>query len=103
MLIGTLRRRSTSTPPRKPPAIAPQIPSPAAPDVERLDRMAARPEVRVRRGNDVIQPGADDAERHGDDSDVTGQAGRCSPRAKPALGEDDPDDHPESDAEGVTP
>ena len=42
----------------------------ALPDVERLDGSPPCPEVRLRGGDDVVEPAADDAERHRPGGDV---------------------------------
>ena len=70
-------------------------PEPAAPDVQRVDRVAALAEVRIRRGDDVIQPGADDAERHCHRGEVSRGAGRGAAGAHAALTEQHGEAHAE--------
>src|SRR5262249_3729420 len=74
---------------------------PAVPDLGPLPRAVAVAEVLVRRGDQAVDPGAEDAERHRPDGDIEYQPGRRAPGAQPAVRDDAGDDDPEHDAQGI--
>src|SRR5204863_3107032 len=53
------------------------------------------------RGDDVVQPTADDPERHRPDGDVRDEAAAPAARAVPTVRDDDREDDPEDDAQRV--
>ncbi len=68
-------------------------PETAVPDLQRVERVPVRPEVRVGGGEDVVEASADDAGGHRDDRDVpqvvlVAAAGAPAPRGQP-QGEQD--------------
>ena len=75
----------------------------AVPDPQRVEGIAARAEVRLRAGHDVVDPATDDAERHGPDGDVSDRPGRTSSSLPATVGDPDRQEDAEDDAEGVGP
>src|SRR4029079_18083018 len=73
----------------------------ALPDVERVQRTATVAEVRVRRGEDVVEPAADDPERHHPGGDFRDVAGAPAARHPTALAEPDGHHDPGDDAHRV--
>ncbi len=74
---------------------------PALPDVQRRHRVSPGAEVRVRGGDDVIEPPTDDAERHrpvDDRQDLVGVAATLDPAP---VGEGDGDEDADDDRQGV--
>ena len=79
---------------------APDAQSPA-PDLRDEGRVPARPEVGVRRGDHVVEPRADDADRHRDQGDVQGRVTRPAQRPVAAVGPPHRHEDAGEDAQGV--
>ena len=75
----------------------------ALPDLHGVERVAARAPVRAGRGDDVVQPTADDAEQHRPGSDVERLTGLSPARHQPAAGQPHGDHDADEDAQGVHP
>jgi hypothetical protein len=75
----------------------------ALPDLQRVDRVPVLAEVVLGGRDHVVDPGADDAERHGVDRDVHDRALGAAARLEPPLAEEDRGDHASDDAECVRP
>ena len=78
-------RRQPIHAPSAPSEMAPQMPRPPSQIFSGVDRVAALAPVGAGRGDDVVEPAADDAEQHRPGGDVEGLA-RLARRAAPAGG-----------------
>ena len=76
---------------------------PALPDVERPDGAAAAAEVGLGRGDDVVDPAAEDAERHRPRRDVDGLLAGVAAVGEAPAGDPDGHDDAREDAHGVRP
>ncbi len=75
----------------------------AVPDLRPLPEAVPRAEVLLRRGDQAVDPGADDAERDGPDGQVEHDPRGGAPGAHPALGDHAGHHHAEDDAQRVRP
>ena len=73
----------------------------AAPDVQRGDGVAALAEVELPVGDHVVEPAADEAERHRPDRQVADLAGTAAAGDPAPLADPDGDDDAEDDAQRV--
>ena len=95
--------RQPSQAPTAPPATAPQMPRPPSQILNAASGSPPAPKYVLRRGDHVVDPGADDAERHRPDGDVEHGVLRRAAAAQAHLGDDAGDDDAEHDAQGVRP
>ena len=89
--------------PTAPPATAPQMPRPPSQMSNAFERVAAGAEVFLGRGDDVVDPGADDAERDRPHRDVEHRAGGDAALAQPCSVTRQATTMPSDDAERVRP
>ena len=75
----------------------------AVPDLERVHRVAAGAEVRLRRRQQVIEPAPEDPERHGPHGDVSDGPSSTAPLPPTTVAEPDGDEDADDDAERVPP
>ena len=75
----------------------------AVPDLQRVDRVLARPEVAPPVRAHVVEPAADQPERHGPHGDVDHGPVRAATRHEPPLTPPDGDDDAGDDAQCVRP
>src|SRR5262245_12961067 len=76
-------------------------PDAALPDRKGLPRMAAIAEIRIWSRDHVVDPGADDSERHRPDRDLADDPSPAAARDPAAFADPHRRDHPEDDAERV--
>src|SRR5690606_3206388 len=73
----------------------------AVPDLDRVQRIPALTEVPVRVGDHVVEPAADQAERHRPHGDVDDETGAAAARLPAPLAPPDGDDDADDDAQRV--